>query len=110
MANGIDVSRLVATYSDPDPHDPYTFGGVSRAPKIYDRVFNTPDDVRRHIAQAKVTRRMNDADISARSGVSSDAIQRLCEKGEGSLRDFVAVTEALGIRAVRIPTSIILEA
>ena len=107
MAEGIDVSELLAIYSNPDPNDPYTFNGISRAPEIYDRVFNTADDVKTHIAQAKVTRRMTDEDIMASTELSRESLDQLVYHGRGSLRDFLAVIDALGVRAVTIPTSII---
>lgn len=107
MADGIDLTELIARYSNPDADDPYMFNGVSYAPERYDRVFNTSDDVIGHIAQAKITRRMSDEDIIAKTGLSTKSLARLCKQGEGSLRDFLSVTEALGIRAVVIPTSII---
>ena len=95
-------------YSDPDPNDPYTFNGISQAPEYYDRVFNTPDDVRRHIAQAQVTRRMTDEDVIAKTGLSSKAFLALKRHGTGRLRDFLAVLEVLGVRAVTVPASILL--
>ena len=107
MGRGFDVSRLIADFSNPDPCDPYKFNGVSHAPAVYDRVFRTCDDVVAHIAQAKVTRGMDDRDIMERTGVGQDALARLVCEGKASLSDFLAVTEALGVRAVCVPNHII---
>ena len=107
MASGIDVSQLLATYSNPDSNDPYLFNGISHAPQTYSRVFRTPEDVVRHLAQAKITRRMDDADIIARCGVSADDLARLISCGEGSPDTFLAVTEALGISPVHMPGNIV---
>ena len=107
MGRGFDVSRLIAEFSDPDPDDPYRFGGVSHAPAVMYRVFRSSDDVVAHIAQAKVTRGMDDRDIMERTGIGPDALARLACEGKGSLTDFTAVTEALGVNAVCVPMHII---
>ena len=107
MASGIDLSRLIATYSTPDPRDPYLFDGVSQAPRCYDRIFRTSRDVVDNLAQAKVTRSMSNADIVAQTGIARDAVTRLCGRGEGTLQVFLTVCEALGVRPIVIPQRII---
>lgn len=108
MARGIDLSELIATYSNPDPRDPYRFNGTSLAPKRYDRAFSTSDDVINQLAQAKITRQMTDADVCAAAHVDMTALESLTTIGKGSLDEFMAVTKALGIQPVSVPVGIIL--
>ena len=107
MADGIDLTDLIAMYSNPDADDPYMFNGISYAPEHYDRIFSNPYDVIKHIAQAKITRCMSDEDIIARTGIPTESLARLTKRGAGNLRDFLSVTEALGVRAIVIPDTII---
>ena len=108
MGEGTDVSRLLAAYTKPDPMNPYMFNGVSYAPKRYGRVFRTSDDVIRHIAQAKVVRNLDDDGVASRTGLPRETIERLATKGEGSLDDFLTVTDALGVSPVCVPNYIVL--
>lgn len=101
------MSGPIASLGDPDPCGPCGIDGVPHAPAVCDRVFRGCDDVVAHIAQAKVTRGMDDRDIMERTGVGQDALARLVCKGKGNLSDFLAVTEALGVRAVCVPNHII---
>lgn len=76
---------------------------IERVPRVVERAIGTPDALASAISGRRSALGLEVGELAEKSGVASDAVEKLEASGRGRLTDAMRVLDALGVRAVTLP-------